>query len=153
MNKKRIFGIALFIIIGLFTFTFANPNEKVEGNDGGSPQQEVKQPIVEETKNTEEIKDNNDTTPQPVVNPNPVVVNAPQQDNLNQNDNQNNLEQIKTKAIEEIKNYQEAKNLQEDEKSKNLVNEAINNINNATSEEEISNIVENTKKELDKIKD
>lgn len=159
MNKKRIFGIALFIIIGLFTFTFANPNEKVEGNDGGSLQQEVKQPVVEETKDTEKIKDteaikdNNDTTPQPVVNPNPVVVNVPQQDNLNQNDNQNNLEQIKTKAIEEIKNYQEAKNLQEDEKSKNLVNEAINNINNATSEEEINNIVENTKKELDKIKD
>ena len=33
MNKKRIFGIILFLLIGFFMFTFANPNEKVNDED------------------------------------------------------------------------------------------------------------------------
>ena len=34
MNKKRIFGIILFILIGFFMFTFANPNEEVKDEKG-----------------------------------------------------------------------------------------------------------------------
>ena len=32
MSKKRIFGITLFIVLGLVMFTFANPNENEEDN-------------------------------------------------------------------------------------------------------------------------
>ena len=186
MNKKRMFGIILFIIIGLFTFTFANPNEEVEENNGEGLQQEIKQPVVEEIKTNEE-KSNEKTTSQQVAKQNPNAIDRASQDNLKKNDNEanqgknnnednqgnnnknnnennqnnnnnndnqnnNNLEQAKLNAIEEIKKYQESKNLQDDEKSKTLVNEATNNINNSKSEEEIKNIVENIKKALDNLK-
>ena len=40
MNKKRIFGIVLFILIGFFMFTFANPNEEINDEDVKSKTEE-----------------------------------------------------------------------------------------------------------------
>ena len=147
MNKKKLFGIVLFIIIGLFTFTFANPNEKVEEKGEGNLDR-TELPIVDDTKTednqTTENSQTTDMTPQ---------VNNPNITNNQQLMVDNSLSSLKQSAIDEVKNYQKNKNLTENEAAKKLVEKTTNSINEATSEKEIKDIVENTKNELDKIKD
>ena len=147
MNKKRIFGIVLFIIIGLFTFTFANPNEKVEENgNNNQPQEEVKKPVVDESK----VENDNTEVNEPTVVITPVI-NQNNQSDLPQEDN--TLEKFKNAKIEEIKKYQEDKNLNENEKANKVIEDSTNKINSSTTKEEIEKIVEEAKKELDKIKE
>ena len=142
MNKKRIFGIVLFIIIGLFTFTFANPNEKVEENGGNNqPQGEVTKPVVDESK----VENDNTEVNEPTVVITPVI-NQNNQSELPQEDN--TLEKLKNAKIEEIKKYQEDKNLNENEKANKVIEDSTNKINSSTTKEEIEKIVEETKKRI-----
>ena len=83
MKKKVIFGTALFIIVGLFMFTFANPNDKV--SDEKSSKQNVQEVSTEETSNEEqksvepkkEETQNNSSTTRRVVRRNTTNNQAP----------------------------------------------------------------------------
>ena len=57
-NKKKIFALVLFILMGFFMFTFANPSDGID---------ELTTPVDEEEKDT----------PKPVVNEKPIEVNNP----------------------------------------------------------------------------
>lgn len=46
MDKKKIFGIILFIIIGLFMFSFANPNEEAELYDCGDEENTMQEEVT-----------------------------------------------------------------------------------------------------------
>lgn len=46
MDKKKIFGIILFITIGLFMFSFANPNEEVELYDCGDEEKSMQEEVT-----------------------------------------------------------------------------------------------------------
>ena len=93
MNKKGIIGIALFIIIGLLTFTFANPNDKIDDKDNNKGKENKKQEVI--NKENDLITDdlvinpvqpytepqNNNTvilTPVITTNPVPAVTNDPE---------------------------------------------------------------------------
>ncbi|MDD2377522.1 MAG: DUF5011 domain-containing protein [Bacilli bacterium] len=66
INRKRIFAIVLFVLIGLFVFTFANPNEDLnevkdpdsheKDNNNGEKEKDDEKAPQEETKKTEEEK-------------------------------------------------------------------------------------------------
>lgn len=148
MNKKKLFGIILFIIIGLFTFTFANPNEKIE--DTGK---------VEDTEKIEDNKTKEQENNTIVEDQKPVVkeeneLKKPEQviNNINkENIKILDLKQIKLNAIEELKKYQQNLNLTENITANKIVEEAIKNINNANTTEIITNIVKEAKSSLDKI--
>lgn len=67
LNKKGIIGIALFVVVALFTYAFASPNqnaeeEKEKGNNTGVTEQQEKQ---------------NDDATDPVVNPTPAIATLP----------------------------------------------------------------------------
>ena len=142
MNKRRLFAIVLFIAVGLFMFTFANPNDRVgQGSEGNGS--ETTTPASDT-----ELTDNGNTN-QPVVNP---------VDN-NQNNNQNNNQPAPTPVVidltadkeaakEEIRKYAENVVL-DDAKKQEIVNDAFTNIDNAATKEEIDQIVIDTKKALD----
>ena len=122
MKKKIIFGTALFIAVGLFMFTFANPNDKV--SDDKSSKQTVKEVSNEEatkeeqktqepekneqkantSTNTRRISRRNTTTT-PVVNP--VLPQTPVQEAVN------NEEAAKKEAEEKAKQEAEEKAKQE----------------------------------------
>ncbi len=149
MNKKGLFAIVLFIAVGLFMFTFANPNDRVREGQGSEGSSETTTPASDT-----EVVDNNDTNDnQPVVTP--VV--RPAVDN--QNDNQPvvnptpapvviDLTNDKNAAKEEITNYAAKVDLDEEIKN-SLVDDAFTKIDNATTKEDIDTIVEDTKKALD----
>ena len=121
MKKKIIFGTALFIAVGLFMFTFANPNDKVA--DDKSSKQTVKEVSSEETTKEEqktvepEKKDQKTntsttrtisrrtTTARPVVNP--VLPQTPVQEAVN------NEEAAKKEAEEKARQEAEEKAKQE----------------------------------------
>ena len=142
MNKRRLFAIVLFIAVGLFMFTFANPNDRVrQGSEGNGS--ETTTPASDT-----ELTDNGNAN-QPVVNP---------VDN-NQNNNQNNNQPAPTPVVidltadkeaakEEIRKYAENVVLDETKKQE-IINDAFTNIDNANTKEEIDQIVVDTKKALD----
>ncbi len=158
MNKKGILGIALFVIVALFTYAFANPNERLEEEvNKGNNQPE--QTNVEETTN-EEVNELPAT--QPVVVNNPVLQNviAPVQPTITNNPVINNNEEeiidltdAKNAAKEALKKYADSKNL--DEKYLEELNEIIDNgndnIDNSTNTENINKSLEDAKKEIDEL--
>ena len=88
MNKKGILGIALFVIVALFTYAFANPNESLEEetNSGNNQQQQTN---IEKTTTDDIVNEGVNEVPtvqplnapvvQNVVTPVPVIEqNAPE---------------------------------------------------------------------------
>ena len=73
MNKKRIFAIVVFIILGLFMYTFANPlnNDKEDGNANQPANGDNSKPIANNevnalgnpTRNTRRTANNNNNAP------------------------------------------------------------------------------------------
>ena len=129
MNKRRLFAIVLFIAVGFFMFTFANPNDRVrEGQNNDSSETTRPASETEDVENTVVDDDN--------VNNNqsrPVVI---------------DLTADKEAAKEEIRRYSETVVLSDDTK-KTIVDDAYTKIDDATSIDEINQIVEDTKKALD----
>ena len=138
MNKRRLFAIVLFIAVGLFMFTFANPNDRVrQGSEGNGSETTTPASDTELTDNGNANQpvvnpvDNNQDNNQPA--PTPVVI---------------DLTADKAAAKEEITEY--AKNVVLDEnKKQEIINDAFTNIDNANTKEEIDQIVVDTKKALD----
>lgn len=70
MDKKKIFAIVLFLIMGFFMFTFANPSqelERVPGNDTEEKEDENKQDENKDDQNTETNENENDQDDEDVV--------------------------------------------------------------------------------------
>lgn len=151
MNKKRLFAIVLFIVLGLFMFTFANPrnnkDDKKLNGDIITPEQqeEVKEPVIttpdEET--TEII------ITQPVVNNNQTRVNkeTTEQQVVPTID----LTKDKQQAIDELNNYRKDYEFTNDEEYNKIIDEYTDKINNSDSKEEISKNLEDGKDAIDKV--
>ncbi len=134
MNKRRIFGIVLFVGIGLFMLTFANPNDRVRENSG-----------EEVTENTTVV------TPEetPVVNPVlPAPVVAPVNDGV---DLALELANAKERAIAELTNYKSDHDYADVEAYEGIVDEYTAAINNATTVNEVNTALENGKKAIDNL--
>ena len=147
MNKKVIFGTAIFIIAGLFMFTFANPNEKVSkektskqtvkevSNETSSEESKKEETKKEETTSTNTSTPTTrrttarrtTTTTTTTTNPvspvvNPVVPQTPAQETLvNPTNTNNDAEDKAKKEAEELANYKDAakKELAEYKKDEN----------------------------------
>ena len=146
MNKKKIFGIVLFIVIGLFMFTFANPNEELEeGNvENNLTINEEKQDKEKKPKNNQE---DNELTVDITNTEETVPAFAPAQ--VVQ---QVSIEELRNQAKTEVSNYANSLELEDTEKMQEIVNEANTLIDNANSKNELDRIVEDTKNKLDEVK-
>ncbi|MDD3453601.1 MAG: hypothetical protein PHN42_04975 [Bacilli bacterium] len=149
MDKKKILGIVAFIVFGFFMVTFANPNDD-KTNDPKTNDEEIKEEATEEPTPEEVVEENkvaNNTVPTviPVTavnNLEPLIVN-------------NTLNELKSSAINELSVYLKTKEFGDDylTEANDILNKATTNIQKANSNEEINNIVSNTKKELDNLKE
>ena len=115
MNKKRLFAIVLFIILGLFMFTFANSKNN---KDDKKPNGDILTPV---NQNNETTSDNTDTVKQEeVVDTNVILVPTktttvlvtPTTNNNNKNEIGDvivdvNLDNAKQAAIDELDNYKQ----------------------------------------------
>ncbi|MDD2435793.1 MAG: hypothetical protein PHO63_06060 [Bacilli bacterium] len=146
-NRKRIFAIVLFILIGLFVFTFANPREGLE---------EIKEPgIKEEDKGNGKETDNKEqNTPDEGQTPAGEINNAPVQQVVAIN--YDNLE----KAVKDGEGYSTIKDEELDEllgllntelaKGKGILTER--NANQATVNNQTNTILNLIKRINDKVK-
>ncbi len=151
MNRKIAFGIVLFVGIGLFMFTFANPNDKVDNNSGSA----------QENITTNEIQNNETDNVEPVINladPANTEAQAPAVDNGNANvpapvvpNNvvDNTLADAKTNAIEELKNYKNDYDYPNKEDYNNIVNKYVDEINNASTVEDVNKALKDGKTAID----
>ena len=157
MNKRKLFGIVLFIVIGLFMFTFANPNEPVgEGTEQGSNQQEQAEEKNENTEQDtteenieEEITEETTDTTDDVVEQQPVIVPVVNGETENVID----LSNDKNQAKEEILNYSNGLLIGNEELKNQIINNSNELIDNAETKEEIDQIVEDAKNKLDELKE
>ena len=156
MNRKIAFGIVLFVGIGLFMFTFANPNDKVDNNNGST----------QANNTTNEVQNKETDAVEPVINladPANVPAQAQAGDNGNTNepapvvpDNGNNvvdntLADAKTNAINELKDYKKDYEYPNKEDYNNIVNQYVDEINNATTADGVKEALENGKNAIDNL--
>ena len=170
MNKKRIFGIVLFFLLGFFVFTFANPkndNEDINNNDilkptpaatenHGENNNQKPQNIVQTDINNQEQQSNvqpvmnyqgqsknggSSNTAQPVVNPAPI---HPEQ-SLPVED----LTDYRNAAKKEIADYRDSLNLVTS--TEKLIETANGQIDAANTKSAIDKVVSDTKDALDKL--
>ena len=153
MNRKIAFGIVLFVGIGLFMFTFANPNDKVDNNNGSTQ--------ANNTTNEVQNKETDDVAP--VINladPTNVPVEAPAGDNGNTNapvvpNNgtanvvDNALVEAKEAAIAELKNYKNDYDYPNKEDYNSIVNKYVDEINKASTIDSINKSLEDGKNAID----
>ena len=166
MNKKRLFAIVLFIILGLFMFTFANSKNN---KDDKKPNGDILTPV---NQNNDTTSDNTDTVKQEeVVDTNVILVPTktttvlvtPTTNNNNNNNNNEigdvivdvNLDNAKQAAIDELDNYKQDYPFSEEnqEKVDKIKEDGKDNIINAKTEDEIKKALEDAEKEIDKIAD
>ena len=84
MNFRKAFGIVLFVGIGLFMFTFANPNDKVDNGENNSQAN-----ATNEVQNDNTDNKKGETTNALVAPTNPVAPAANGNTNGNENANVN----------------------------------------------------------------
>lgn len=171
MNKKRIFGIILFIVLGLVMFTFANPkeenNQKLEGNNQTEQQPTDEQPTpdtnneIEEEDSTNIVPTTTEPTNRPTNNLNNTNnnQNTPVEDSEIENEvetpgdnEEENLDEYKETKKTEIKDYLSSLNLEDQTAIETLIDESNQQIDDATTKEEIDKVVEETKKAADELK-
>ena len=103
MKKRVIFGIILFLFIGFFAFTFANPNEKVE-NEKSTIENKKNDNIDSKEENSKENnavnKKENEVTVLPTSNENITRINNTDNAVIN---TQTKKEEVKDNTKEEIK--------------------------------------------------
>ncbi len=138
MKKKVIFGTALFIIVGLFMFTFANPNDKVSDEKTSKQTvKEVEETPKEEQKSVEPKKEetptSSSTTRRTVrrtitTTQAPVAIQTPVTEAVNNNNDEaaKKAEEEKAKQEAEEKAKQEAEDLA---KYKEAAKEELKNYN------------------------
>ena len=146
MNKKRLFAIVLFIVLGLFMFTFANPksnkDDKKANGDIITPEEQTKQEVEVETASEE-------TTT--------TVITAPVVNNNQTTNNQAtqiptvDLTKDKQKAIDELNNYKKDYNYTDDTEYKKVIDEYEEKINNSDSKEDINKNLEEGKEKVDEL--
>ena len=163
MNKKRVvFAIVLFIVFGLFAYTFANPrnnnNENTNNGEIVTPDDDNKEktPVTPEEEQEEPTREENRNN-----NNNAVNNNTNNNNNNTANNNEREEEPVvvvdltddKLKAIEEINNYKKDYEYSEDNQTKHdkLIDEYTDKINDSTTKEEINNLVDEAKEEIDKL--
>ena len=153
MKKRVIFGIILFLFIGFFAFTFANPNEKVE-NEKSSIENKKNDNIDSKEENS---KENN------VVNKkeNEVTVLPTSNENITKTNNTNNTvsntetkkEETKDNTKEEVKDESkdntkdEIKDESKDNTKDEIKDESKNNTNNEVKDESKNNTKDEVKDE------
>nr|MBP3258937.1 DUF5011 domain-containing protein [Bacilli bacterium] len=153
MNRKIAFGIVLFVGIGLFMFTFANPNDKVDNNNGST----------QANNTTNEVQNKETDNVAPVINladPTNVPVEAPAGDNGNTNapvvPNNGNanvvdnaLVEAKEAAIAELKNYKNDYDYPNKEDYNSIVNKYVDEINKASTIDSVNKSLEDGKNAID----
>lgn len=179
MGKKKIFGIVLFLVLGLVMFTFANPKDETDKKLEENSQSE-QQPTTE-NQSISEISDETTqdsetsiipTTNQPENTPINNINNVPKEETIPVIDNEisnnekvtaiddkevsNNedekLDVYKQNKKVEIKEYLNSLNLENQGEVEILISNNNQRIDNATSKEEIDQITAETKKSLDELK-
>ena len=165
MNRRRIFAIALFMVLGFFIFTFANPRDDskdMKNDDIVKPTPTATAPANDEEEeaeeqNNQEQNNNQQQNNNGQQNNNVQPVNNNEEENNNQEQNNNeeenqveDLTAYREAAKKEIRDYRDSLNLETD--TKDLIDSADNSIDEATTKEAIDKVVEDTKKALDDLK-
>ena len=143
MNKKRVFGVVAFIVIGLFMFTFANPNQEVKDSKKSKKGKEEKTPKVEVIEAKEDVIEPVDN-----VIPQNVVLEGVEAivENID-------LDALRTAAIDEIKNYRKDYVYSDTKLYEQLIDNYTDSINKSTTEADINRLVDNAKDAIDKLID
>lgn len=159
MNKRRIFAIALFMVLGFFIFTFANPRDDskdMKNDDIVKPTPTATAPANDEEEEAEE-QNNQEQNNNGQQNNNVQPVNNNEEGNNNQEQNNNeegnqveDLTAYREAAKKEIRDYRDSLNLETD--TTDLINSADNSIDEATTRAAIDKVVEDTKKALDDLR-
>ena len=172
MNRKRIFGIGLFILAGLFMYTFANPRED-NNTENNEPNNGIVEPTIEENKQ-ENAANNAAVEPAPVErtqNQNfaPVAPVIPVAPATNENTTpvapvnndepavpaevKDELAEYRTAAKKEIEDYNKDVLYSEENQTTvdGIKDSAYTLIDNADSKDAIDQIVKDTKDAIDEI--
>ena len=153
MKKRVIFGIVLFLFIGFFAFTFANPNEKV--SDENKVVDKRDDSVVDNEKNKGTDLKNTDILTTPIVN-HPARINV-----VNNNENNDvlpevndDLKEYKEEAIKEINDYKDSILFNDNYSviAIILVNGYEDKINLSNTKDEIDELVVSCKDDLDSLK-
>ena len=160
MNKKRIFGIVLFLLIGFFMFTFANPNEEINDEDK-KPKTEEK--AKKEKKGIQVIEpvevDNSSNIDTSIVrvNTNRVVptenniVNVQPIDNSKEIEANLKLEAAKKAAIEELVNYKKDYDYTDSSLREEIVKEYTDAINEAKDVIDVDRLLKDAEAKIDEL--
>ena len=162
MNKKRIFGIILFILIGFFMFTFANPNEEVKDEKGKTNVEDkfnkekkdkkgmdVVNPVEVDKRTTEQSLVEREVRVQsPTENNIPSVQPV---DNTKEIEAKLELEKAKKAAIEELENYKKEYNYSNLSDRDTTVYEYTKAINDAKDTSDVDRILIDAKDAIDKL--
>ncbi len=161
MNKKRIFGIILFLLIGFFMFTFANPNEKVNDEDK-KPKTEEKEKknkkgiqVIEptdidqkETKTEESIIRVETNRVVPTENNIPSVQPV---DNSKEIEKALELERAKKEAIEELVNYKKDYDYTDSSLREEIVKEYTDAINESKDITDVDRLLNDGEDKIDEL--
>ena len=153
MNKKRLFAIVLFIVLGLFMFTFANPrnnkdNKKANG-DILTPVEQTNEKEPDVTSNEEQ-----EIITTPVVNDNQIIFNRQPVNTQNRETAvvpTVDLTKNKQAAIDELNNYKKDYEFTDDTDYKKIIDEYTDKINNSDSKDDINKNLEDGKDVIDKL--
>lgn len=153
MNKKRLFAIILFIVLGLFMFTFANPrnnkdNKKANG-DILTPVEQTNEKEPDVTSNEEQ-----EIITTPVVNDNQIIFNRQPVNTQNRETAvvpTVDLTKNKQAAIDELNNYKKDYEFTDDTDYKKIIDEYTDKINNSDSKDDINKNLEDGKDVIDKL--
>ena len=162
MNKKRIFGIILFILIGFFMFTFANPNEEVNDEDKKPKTEEktkkekkgmdvVKPAVIEKEETT-----NLDVIQSSVVvnNQKPTENNIPSTqpiDNSKELEKALELEHAKKKAVEELESYKKDYDYTDSTVREVIVKEYTDAIKEAKDVSDVDRLLNDAESKIDEL--
>ena len=147
MNKKRIFAIITFIILGLFMFAFANPlNDNGEENNAN---QAATGNTTNDTTENEQVlpePDNNETTQRNATRNNTRRVIA-RVDNTTTLD----LTIDKANAIDELKKYKDEYQFTDDSAYNKVIDDYTTKINDSTTLDDINKNLDEGKNKIDEV--
>jgi len=147
MNKKRIFAIITFIILGLFMFAFANPlNDNGEENNAN---QAATGNTTNDTTENEQVlpePDNNETTQRNATRNNTRRVIA-RVDNTTTLD----LTIDKANAIDELRKYKDEYQFTDDSAYNKVIDDYTTKINDSTTLDDINKNLDEGKDKIDEL--
>lgn len=154
MNKKRVFAIVLFIVLGLFMYTFANPLNDDNNNDANANQSGNSQPATNNN-SADPISYNEDVTldnptrnnTRRAVNNRTAVISVPSTAPTVVVD----LSMDKANAIEELKNYKKGYEFYDDSEYNKVIEEFTKKINESETKTDINKNLDDGKKAIDEL--